>query len=972
MSIFSFQLIVLIFISFFLISQHRILNSIPEYLSSNIIEDIRNLLFLLPEDKIITFNNSLINITLYNTSDIYFSYDKMNINFENCLTILQKVYDLDPFFDYSNNNNNEIYKRCFFIIIKIELDRSLIRNNGSLINNNNYSLENNNYSISDNISNNTSFNNNSNNLYSYNSDINCNNNNNTNTNYNNNNITKHPTNHIEYLIFNGKNGNLLNTSYCNDLNVKISHPIVKQNGIDLNTSKKLYEEYKIDVYRTNDSFFNNFCMNYTSDKNTDLTLSQRRNIYYQNVSFCDSNCTYIEINYTSNTAVCACEVKNGIMNDALLSGADIHDHNNSFTYKDVVSIINYKIFKCYKEVFNGKRLLINVGNYASIAIIIFYTLCLIHFCKNRKRNVMYFLQRIKIKINEKKLNEEKKGINEKEENNEKDNNNNLNQEKKDSNDDYNSYILDEDKSVKFSKNKSININGIIITDISNPPLKKKKIKITSNNNYNDDNAKRLHNIEYIMKSNENITRETNTLVHNYGDIKIDTGDELLNKKNEEKNWNDIITLKRKNSKKNNHKKHIQLTSGMSSSILSSTKNNTIKSNDRKLDNSSNKTITQTNNNLDNYNNLVNLFPSFNYSVEIPISNILPSFLKPKTNLINSINSRNNYINNLKDSSTSQNSQNNFIIKRCKTKCNNAFYNNFINKYDIISEKENDNNNENCECINNNCIDISNINNNKNNFTLRRTKEIVRKKRAKERKNLKDSIKNYNRNNNLFVEFDDMKFEIAILIDNRNFCEKFICEVKENCIIIILFFRNDIMFKQIKLSLFILSCTLDYFFNAFFYSDIYLQQRYEEDELITLLIDYPKEIFSSLASQFIVKLIELLMEDKALSLFLKRIASQDKNYLKGVNYLLKKYEKRFYIYISIGYFILGITWYYSCAFCTVYQNSQMKLLYDTLESCAINIIIPFPISFLSVSFRHLAIKKLNKFLFFISNIFRIFS
>ena len=115
-----------------------------------------------------------------------------------------------------------------------------------------------------------------------------------------------------------------------------------------------------------------------------------------------------------------------------------------------------------------------------------------------------------------------------------------------------------------------------------------------------------------------------------------------------------------------------------------------------------------------------------------------------------------------------------------------------------------------------------------------------------------------------------------------------------------------------------------------------------------------------------------MEDKALSLLLKRIAYQNKYYLKGVNYLLKKYEKRFYIYITIGYLMLGITWYYTCAFCTVYQNSQIKLLYDTLESFVLNLILPFPISFLTVTFRHLAIKKLNKFFFIISNIFRIFS
>ena len=369
MSIYYFKIIISIL--FILFDIEKSLNSIPEYLSSNIIEDIRELLFLLPEDKIIPFNNSLINITLYNTSDISFSYDKMNINFENCLTILQKIYDLDPFFDYTNNDTNEIYKRCFFIIVKIELDRKIIKYNKTLL-----------------IENNTNINNSKNNNYR-----------NNNTNISNNYITKHPTNHIEYLIFNGKNGNLLNTSYCNDLNVKISHPIVDKNSIELNVSKKLYEDYKIDVYRTNDSFFNDFCMNYTSDKYTDLTLAQRRNIFYQNASFCDSNCTYIEINYTSYTAICACEVKDGIMNDVFLSGGEDLQSNKSYTYNDYsTSFVNYKIFQCYKEVFNLCRLKINVGNYASVIIIIVYTLCLIHFFRYRKRNVMSYLQRIKLKL----------------------------------------------------------------------------------------------------------------------------------------------------------------------------------------------------------------------------------------------------------------------------------------------------------------------------------------------------------------------------------------------------------------------------------------------------------------------------------------------------------------------------------------------------------------------------------------------
>ena len=153
----------------------------------------------------------------------------MNINFENCLTILQKVYDLESFFDYTSNESNEIYKRCFFIIIKIEINRKLPKDNSY-----NICLD---HSSEDNKKNLAK----------------------------NNSIIKRPTNHIEYLIFNGKNYKLLNTSYCKDLNVKILHFIVEKDIIDLNTSQNLYEKYNIDVFMPSVPFFNDICKNFTSN-----------------------------------------------------------------------------------------------------------------------------------------------------------------------------------------------------------------------------------------------------------------------------------------------------------------------------------------------------------------------------------------------------------------------------------------------------------------------------------------------------------------------------------------------------------------------------------------------------------------------------------------------------------------------------------------------------------------------------------
>ena len=950
MQIFFIQIIIFISLFYSLILCKN--STIPNYLSSNIIEDINKLLFILPENITVSFNNSLINVTLYNTSDESFSYEKMNINFENCLTILQKVYDLDPFFDYTNNDSNEIYKRCFFIIIKIEIDRKLYKNNISFINNN----------ISIELLNNPR------------SSL-----------AKNNSITKKPTNHIEYLIFNGKNGKLLNTSYCNDLNVKISHPIIKKDIIDLNSSKIFYEQYQIDVFRTNDSFFNDICMNYTSDKKKDMTLSQRRQYFYQNVSFCDANCTYIAVNYTSNTAICACEVK-GVMNDKFLFEEN-NEKDKSFTYNDIFSSINYKLFTCYKQVFDSNRLLKNIGNYFSFSLIVIYTICIIHFYKNRKLNIMSYYQKIRDKIKNDNFKSNNSSDNNRKSQKSSNSNDSISNEnsshKKMSNHESDknviSYNSEEDKKEE-NDNKSINeitINDISIKDIgSNPPLKKGKLKLKINSK---DFQNKLSNMrKNIININNSATKDT----YNYGEIKLDTADELIDTKNNnndndniEHNWNEIITLKKKNIKKSVIS---------TNSILSSTKYNSTKSNIKKSSDTSNSN--KTNNRIKeedyiNNNNYDYIFPS-NNGVEIPITNIVPSFLKPKNNLINvnNINIQNININskNLrnslslsklytsKDLSSSQNSQNIFIFKKNRTKSVNAMHNNFISKHDhdIISEREDENN------MKNNNVKINKIGiNNVHNSTLRRAREIETTKKTKTKTKKKEG--KYNKKS-FFGDFDEMKFEIAILIDNRNFCDKFICELKEKCIIILLLFRKDVIFKQIELSLFILSFTLDYFFNAFFYSDVYIEQEFEEENVIRIFIDYPKEIFASLAAQFVVKLIQLLIEEHAISLFLKRVALEKKNYLKAINFLLRKYEKRFFIYVIIGYFCLLVTWYFTSAFCTVYQNTQLNLLYDTLESLAMNIFLPFPLSFICIVFRHFAILKLNKFLFFVSNIFRIFA
>ena len=65
MKMFLYKLIIFISSFYFMILNKT--KEIPAYLGLNLKEDIQKLLFIITEDKTISFNNSLIKMTFYNT-----------------------------------------------------------------------------------------------------------------------------------------------------------------------------------------------------------------------------------------------------------------------------------------------------------------------------------------------------------------------------------------------------------------------------------------------------------------------------------------------------------------------------------------------------------------------------------------------------------------------------------------------------------------------------------------------------------------------------------------------------------------------------------------------------------------------------------------------------------------------------------------------------------------------------------------
>ena len=156
---------------------------------------------------------------------------------------------------------------------------------------------------------------------------------------------------VEYSLY-ATNGTKLDLSLCNDVPINISYPI----SPTLNTTiAKEYASKGIDIYNAESDFFNDICVPYSED-GKDVSLSDRREYIYQNVSFCDTGCTYLGINYTTNKVNCECNIKNTLDTERV---EEEELMNNNIFSKELFSV-NINVMKCYK-LFKIKNLYNNIG-----------------------------------------------------------------------------------------------------------------------------------------------------------------------------------------------------------------------------------------------------------------------------------------------------------------------------------------------------------------------------------------------------------------------------------------------------------------------------------------------------------------------------------------------------------------------------------------------------------------------------------
>ena len=190
------------------------------------------------------------------------------------------------------------------------------------------------------------------------------------------------------------------------------------------------------------------------------------------------------------------------------------------------------------------------------------------------------------------------------------------------------------------------------------------------------------------------------------------------------------------------------------------------------------------------------------------------------------------------------------------------------------------------------------------------------------------------------ELNNISFQQAIKIDNREFCDLYRSLIKNRQLIMFSFFDfNSYNSPIIKKTIFFLSFIYHYGFNAFFFTDEILDTIFEEEGKYNPLVLVPLAVYSAMITTVFIKLlVDFLVLTEKQVLRIKNEETEEKANDEKKR-LMKITIIKLFIFFSINIILLIFFWFYLTCFNAVYPNTQIFLVINTAISFVISNIIP---------------------------------
>ena len=268
---------------------------------------------------------------------------------------------------------------------------------------------------------------------------------------------------------------------------------------------------------------------------------------------------------------------------------------------------------------------------------------------------------------------------------------------------------------------------------------------------------------------------------------------------------------------------------------------------------------------------------------------------------------------------------------------------------------------------------------KKNITLKNTsiyqplnlkkKSKIKKDYNKSKKinvNERDEIKIENKNDkNDQIDYNDLTFNQALLLDKRNIVNIFIFTLLEKISIIDLIMNKKTKIKDLLISQYILSLLLDFFFNAFLYSDDIVSEKYHNKGKLNFIISLLLSLMSNIITNIICYFLNYSksIEDKVEDIL---EIKQEEKLLKILKKLLTYIKTKIIILSLFQIIIIIFCNSFSLIFFIVYSCSQISLLINYLVSLLDKIVISLVITIIVSITRKIGILYYNKYAFNVSN------
>ena len=219
---------------------------------------------------------------------------------------------------------------------------------------------------------------------------------------------------------------------------------------------------------------------------------------------------------------------------------------------------------------------------------------------------------------------------------------------------------------------------------------------------------------------------------------------------------------------------------------------------------------------------------------------------------------------------------------------------------------------------------------------------------------KNEIKNLNDE-----ELNNLEYEKAIVFDKRTYFQYYFSLLKKKQLIAFAFYpANDYNLISVKVSLLLISFSLYFTINGFFFSDETMNKINEDKGVYNILFQIPQILYSTIISAIINMILKKLSLSEQQILLLKSeknfLAAQNKS--KNIKTCLKI---KLSIFFLLSFILMVFFWYFISCFCAVYNNTQKILIKDTLLSFTLSMLYPFGLNLMPGIFRIPAIKAIKK-------------